>query len=219
MNVFKELTIKKVNISSDTTKEELENALSCAKWNKIDVINWKEYSYQPDVKFRMIYSDSAFIIQYAVKEKYIRAKASEDNGQVNLDSCVEIFISPDGCNLYYSLESNCAGVCLFNVGESRYNREFGDPALFERIKRYPSLGREPFALERKGDFEWDIVLVLPYDCLFKHPGYTPDGQQAKANFFKCGDELTEAAFLTWNPIKSGNPDFHRPECFGIIKFK
>jgi len=218
-STMKELTIKKISVSTDAPKEVLVEALSTAAWNKIDVINWEEFPYCPDVQFRMAYSDSAFIIQYKVKEKYIRAKASEDNGRVHLDACVEIFIAPDGGEEYYSLESNCVGVCLYNIGASRYNREFGDPALFERIKRYPSLGREPFAEERTGDFDWDIVLVLPYDCLFKHPGYTPEGKQAKANFFKCGDELTEAHFLTWNPVQAKQPDYHRPECFGILKFE
>jgi hypothetical protein len=215
---MKELTIKKVPVAADAAWDEIKSALEASEWNSIDVINWPEYSYRPQVQFRLAYGDSAFFIQYRVKEKYIRARAAEDNGHVNLDACVEIFISPDGGDLYYSLESNCAGVVLFNVGEGRHNREFSAPELLTKIRRLPSLGREPFE-ESTGDFEWELLLTLPYECLFKHPGYTPEGKQAKANFFKCGDELTEEHYLTWNPIKAPQPDYHRPECFGTVKFE
>jgi hypothetical protein len=216
----KELIIKKVPFTVEMTKMDINRLMESVSWNKIDVINWAEFSYRPDVQFRMAYSDSAFIVQYKVKEKYIRAKASEDNGRVNLDACVEIFISPDGEKGYYSLESNCVGVCLFNYGNSRYNREFGPPELFGQIRRYPSLGYEPFAEERKGDFDWDLTLVLPYGCLFKHSGFVPEkGKQGRINFYKCGDELTEEHYLTWSPIQSEKPDYHRPECFGIVKFE
>jgi hypothetical protein len=215
---MKELTIKKIPVTSDMPQEDIARAMEVAEWNKIDVINWPEYSYRPDVQFRLAYSDSAFIIQYRVKEKYIRARAAEDNGRVNLDACVEIFISPDGGDLYYSLESNCAGVVLFNVGKDRYDREFSAPELLTKIRRMPSLGREAFE-ERIGEFEWELLLTLPYECLFKHPGYTSEGKQAKANFYKCGDELTEEHYLTWNPIKAEKPDYHRPECFGMVKFE
>ena len=35
---------------------------------------------------------------------------------------------------------------------------------------------------------------------------------------KCGDDLTVPHFLSWNPIKTEKPDFHRPEFFGTVKF-
>ena len=105
---MKELTIKKIPVATGAAWDEIKSALAASEWSAIDVINWPEFSYRPQVQFRLAYGDSAFFIQYRVKEKYIRARAAEDNGHVNLDACVEIFISPDGGDLYYSLESNCA---------------------------------------------------------------------------------------------------------------
>jgi hypothetical protein len=43
--------------------------------------------------------------------------------------------------------------------------------------------------------------------------------KCKANFYKCGDELSQPHYLSWNNIKSGKPNFHLPEFFGEINFK
>ena len=40
----------------------------------------------------------------------------------------------------------------------------------------------------------------------------------RANFYKCGDKTLQPHFLSWSPIHSEKPDFHRPEDFGIINF-
>lgn len=39
----------------------------------------------------------------------------------------------------------------------------------------------------------------------------------KANFYKCGDGLTVPHYLSWSPIVTEKPDFHRPEFFNQIK--
>ena len=44
-------------------------------------------------------------------------------------------------------------------------------------------------------------------------------REIKANFYKCGDELQTPHFLSWNPIKIENPDFHRPDFFGTLEFE
>jgi len=35
---------------------------------------------------------------------------------------------------------------------------------------------------------------------------------------KISDELPISHYLSWNPIHTGTPDFHRPEFFGGIRF-
>ena len=42
---------------------------------------------------------------------------------------------------------------------------------------------------------------------------------SSANFYKCGDDTTKPHYISWNPVKSINPDFHRPEHFGILNFQ
>ena len=212
------LIISKCNAPSGASWEEMGKKLEPVSWNNINVVNWAEYNYRPWVQFRMLYSDSEFLLQYQVKEKYIRAMAGHDNGEVWKDSCVEFFLTPANDGIYYNFEFNCAGVCLLAAGPSRNSREAASAETLGKIRRLPSLGRNVFQ-ERKGDVEWNLSLAIPFSCLFKHPGYTPAGKEIHANFYKCGDDLTEPHFLSWNPIKTEKPDFHRPEFFGPVKFE
>lgn len=213
---MKELIVKKVNIAGDAPWSDVLKSLETTEWNDIDTINWPEYGYRPQVQFRTAYTDTAFLLQYKVKEQAVRAIAANDNGEVWKDSCVEFFITPDN-SIYYNFEFNCAGTCLLAAGDSRNGREAAQSNVISPIRRQPSLGRHPFG-ERKGETEWDLALVIPYTCLFKHPDYSPAGKTARANFYKCGDELTVPHFVSWNPIKTETPDFHRPEFFGTVKF-
>ena len=215
--LMKELLIKKVTIKADAPWDEVQKAFETVEWNVIDIVNWSDYPYRPKVEFRMVNGDSALLLQYRVKEQAVRAVATADNGEVWKDSCVEMFINPAGDDLYYNFEFNCIGNCLLAVGATRGGREMAKPEILSQIRRKTSLEKKPF-VERKGETEWELSAVIPFACFFKHPDYLPDGKTARANFYKCGDDLTVPHFLSWNPVKTDKPDFHRPECFGTVKF-
>jgi len=214
---MKELIVNKIDIAGDAPWDEVLKSLESVAWNNIDTVNWAAFSYRPQVQFRLAYCDTAFLLQYKVKEQSVRGLAASDNGEVWKDSCVEFFMTPSDDNIYYNFEANCVGTCLVAAGASRHDRESARNQLVGTIRRFPSLGRHPFG-ERKEETEWDLALVIPYTCLFQHPDYLPAGKTIRANFYKCGDDLSVPHFLTWNPIKTENPDFHRPEFFGTVKF-
>ena len=44
------------------------------------------------------------------------------------------------------------------------------------------------------------------------------GLQARGNFYKCGDRLPVPHYLSWAPIGTPKPDFHRPEYFDRLIF-
>ena len=215
----KELLVKKAIIKADAPWDEVQKALETADWNIIDTANWSEHPYRPMAEFRMVYGDSALFLQYRVKEQAVRAVASADNGEVWKDSCVEMFIKPepDTDDLYYNFEFSCIGFCLLSVGSGRGDREMAKPEILSQIRRKTSLERKPFP-ERKEETEWELTAVIPFAAFFKHSHFLPEGKTARANFYKCGDDLTVPHYLSWNPIKVENPDFHRPEFFGDVKF-
>ena len=213
---MKELVVKKVHTAADASWDEVLKALETAPWEVIDTVNWARFNYRPQAKFRMVYNDSAFLLHYRVKEQAVRALATVDNGEVWKDSCVEFFVKIDDEG-YYNFEFNCVGTCKLAFGASREERESVRNAVISPVRRFPSLGRHPFG-ERKGDVEWDLALVIPFTCLFKHPDYSPAGKTVRANFNKCGDDLTVPHYLSWNPINTEKPDYHRPEFFGTVKF-
>ncbi len=184
----------------------------------IDVINWDTYPLKPEVEFAIAHADNNIYIKYNVHENTIRAQYTEDNGSEPYeDSCVEFFISLDNQEAYYNVESNCIGSILFGGGKPG-DRVRYDDSVTKLIRRYPSLPKEGFD-SKSGDFTWSIVLVVPASLLGVDSTYDLKGKTAKANFYKCGDKLPEAQFLSWNPIDFIKPNFHLPEFFGEIKFE
>lgn len=217
-NKMKELEVLKIDVAS-VKPENLSSVLDETKvqYQSLDVLNWEEFSYRPEVKFRIAYSDEGIYLNYKVKEKSVRAKYGTDNGKVWTDACVEFFVIPGGDSIYYNFEFNCIGTMLLAAGSGRDARESATPDIMEKVERWSSLGNEPFD-ERIGETEWELSLIIPYSAFFKHRIASPEGKTIRANFYKCGDELTTPHFVSWNPIGTEKPDFHRPEYFGVLKF-
>lgn len=187
-------------------------------YQSIQIVNWPAYPYKPEVSFRIAHTEDAILLHYKVTEDSVRAKYEEDNGNVWTDSCVEFFSIPAGDGIYYNLECNCIGTILLAAGAVRNNREHASQEITRQMKRWASLGNQPFE-ERIGECTWEVALLIPYAVFFKHTIKSLDGMDINANFYKCGDELQKPHFLSWNPIKIENPDFHRPDFFGVLEFE
>ena len=93
---MKQLIIKK--IETGTVEASAVPALLDAQgieWNPIACVNWAEYPYQPEVKFRAAHIGDAILLHYQVTEASVRAVALADDGKVWEDACVEFFLSPE----------------------------------------------------------------------------------------------------------------------------
>lgn len=188
-------------------------------YHKIDQNNWDEYPYSPLVSFRIAYSTDEIFLQYNVRERYIRAHYTIDEGSAPYkDSCIEFFITPSQDSIYYNLELNCIGVGTFAYGAQRRERTRFDTNVISKIRRVSTLGREGFET-KEGDFNWSITIAIPVELLYSGKKESLAGRELKANFYKCGDELPQKHYLSWSPIKTEKPDFHRPEFFGTLLFE
>ena len=63
------------------------------------------------------------------------------------------------------------------------------------------------------------MIRIPAECFAYNKIKSFEGKKATANFYKCGEETSEPHYVTWNPIGSENPDYHRPEFFGKVLFE
>ncbi len=203
------------SIGKNAPEEGFPDFLRHFEKHPINILNWLDYPYQPIVEFTSVWSENAIYLFYHVKEEYIMAKTHLDNGPVWKDSCVEFFISPGTDGFYYNFEFNCIGTCLLAYGKSRAKREFAGPDILPLIKRVSSLGNKTFE-EIKGDHEWDLFVEIPAVAFFKHPGFKFHKSLMKANFYKCGDGLSNPHYLSWSPVNTSEPDYHRPEFFGEV---
>lgn len=214
---MKSLNINHKELGHNPKLKQISTTFTDIESNSIGRINWDEFSYKPKVEFKVFYSDSAIYIKYDVFEKAILANHVDTNGPVYQDSCVEFFISP-GDGKYYNFEFNCIGTRYAASGDKRENREITDSKLVETIRTYSTLGSDPFK-ERIGDISWSLTAEIPFNLFTDKNIKDIKGSLMKANFYKCGDELSEPHFVSWNNIDTENPDFHRPEFFGEINFK
>lgn len=212
-----------INFLTESTPHEAAHVpqildAHATEWHTIGCCNWAEtYPYKPKAEFRLACTDEALLLHYRVEEDSIRALCAEDNGRVWTDSCVEMFLSPhpdDGS--YYNLECNCIGSVLLGYHDADGNKSRAAYDVTAGIGRWASLGRSPFA-ERETEGPWEVALIVPFACYWRHAFRPEAGTQMRGNFYKCGDELRTPHFLSWAPIEWERPNFHLPQFFGQLR--
>lgn len=198
--------------------EEISGMLDAQPYHAIDTINWKEFSHLPETTFSVAHSGTEIYLKFRVREKWFVAEKLNDNENVYEDSCVEFFVSPGSDGIYYNFEFNGIGTCLMGSGTGRTDSKRVDPALISKIRRLPSAGRMPVS-QKEDYFTWDLTVAIPVSVFFRHSIDRLGGRRFMANFYKCGDRTKVPHYVTWNPVNTGKPDFHRPEYFGELMFE
>lgn len=214
------LDVPKISIKDSLSFDNVSSILEKnAPLNKVNWLEWKEFPYQPEVQFRIAHDDSLLFLKYYVKEEHILARRKDPNSAVHRDSCVEFFVDPIQNGNYYNFEFNCIGTTHLAYGPRRGERTFIPAELIENeIKTWSTLGKASFE-EKSGMFEWEMVVVIPSSIFTYNKGLNFSKLVSNANFYKCGDDTTKRHYLSWKPVKTPNPDFHRPEYFGILNFQ
>lgn len=187
-------------------------------WQGVDNNNWaKDFPYAPLVRFRTCHNGETLSVEFDVKESCTKASESKNNGRVWEDSCVEFFISFDDSG-YYNFEFTCIGIMLLGFRKTKPDVTHASDAVIETIKRTSTYPRECFE-EIVGENAWTLNVEIPKTAFFAHKFDSLNGVEATANFYKCGDNLTQAHFLSWNKIETANPNFHVPQFFGKVVFE
>lgn len=201
-------------------------------YQPIHRVNWPEaYPYAPRVEVALAHTGSYLLVHYRVEENCVRAVAEEDGGRVWEDSCCELFLQPSASDEvttpYYNIECNCAGTLLVAVGKDRHGRQPAPANVLQDVSRWSSLteGVQPLANGRcvvpmqEGHFSWHLALVVPVSTFFAHAIGDLSGVVMRGNLYKCGDQLVVPHFLSYFPINTPQPDFHRPEFYGEVVFE
>ena len=202
------------HVTIEYAGEILENE---GKREALDSLNWaKEFPYRPITTFNIGRSSDAIYIKYDVHGSMLRAIYTNDQDPVYEDSCVEFFCQRPGDEHYMNFEFNCIGTCLASRRKGRKDEVHPlSPEQMQLIGRHSSLGRRAFN-EMEGMFAWDLAVKIPFTLLGYAKGEVPES--LLGNFYKCADGTESPHFLSWSPIKTEKPDFHRPEFFGELTF-
>jgi len=201
------------SINSQTPLQKISAVLDSEEQHFINIAPWPDYSYLPKVSFAVIHSNTAICLKYFVDESYVQAHYHQVNDPVYNDSCVEFFIGFDDVGRYYNLEFNCLGTALVGYGKSN-DRDYLEKDIIENVSRYTSL--QPGFKE--GALQWQLTLMIPVTVFCFDKISTLQGSKARANFFKCGDQLPQKHYCAWNKVHSSKCNFHLPEYFGSMEF-
>ena len=185
----------------------------------IDQINWENpYQNTPRVQCKIAYNEQALFLKFQVEENTFRGQEVNDNGSIWEDSCVEFFIQPlPSSAFYYNFEFNAIGALLIGYGTGRNDRILADSVIINSVRREIHLSVSRGGGKRDS-FCWELITEIPFTALFKTDFAPQDGTVIKANIYKCGNKLPSPHFLSWQPIHTEHPDFHRSEFFGSLIF-
>lgn len=192
-------------------EQRILQTLRSIERHEVGYLNWNEYSYAPQVGFHFAFSDKVIALLWEVKEDHVRAVSLEDNGPVWEDSCVEFFVSDPDSPAYFNFEMNCIGTMLASRKMSRYDAGHFGPDKMHLIRNFGSLAHETIDIQGK-DQEWWRVVLIPFSVI----GLDEAPASLRCNFYKCGDNCAQTHYLSWAPIDTPAPDFHRPDFFGEV---
>jgi hypothetical protein len=212
MKTLAVIGVKEINYESSIT--EVSGLLDRIDKNEINIAPWTSYPYKPSAGFTIAYGPDCIFLKYFIVEKQIRAVNDEPNSPVWQDTCVEFFVSFNDGKQYYNFEINCIGTILAAYGPNLEHRDFLPEKTIATIRTYTIIDKfsEPTLIH------WDLIAVIPFTAFTHDKISALTGTRARANFYKCGDKLTEPHYMTWNDIKSAKPDFHLPAFFGTLIF-
>jgi hypothetical protein len=179
---------------------------------KIDTLDWpKDFWYKPEVSAKLGHTDDKIFVKFHVMEEHAQAVTTFDNGPVWEDSAVEFFVKTPESPFYYNFENNCIGAILAARHASRSDAQPFTEEQIAKLTHVSSLKHEPLADTAA---EWTLLLGIPFESIGIPFGQVPS--ILNANFYKCGDKTKIPHYLSWSPIATDHPDFHRPEFFGKL---
>ena len=215
MNTVKRIKIPYIEGLEQLSLAELDLALerSGSKF-AVSENNWPAaFPYGPDCNGVIARSQEHLAIAFHVRGLDIRGTELEDNGNTWEDSCCEFFVTHPFDGTYYNFELNCIGTLLAAKRTSRTEKVMFTPDQTAQVKRFTSFPHQAVESSEKV-FTWTAALLIPFRLIGIDPAALP--VSLRGNFYKCGDRTAHPHYLSWNPIKTPKPDFHRPEFFGEL---
>jgi Carbohydrate-binding family 9 len=198
-------------------------------WAQADTLEIQHFrsessGHHPQTAARLLYDQHGIYGIFRIQDRYVRCLRTQYHDPVWKDSCVEFFAQPKPERGYFNFEFNCGGafLCCYITNPERTPEGFKEfikvPAGIGKTIRTRSSLPARIETEIVEPVVWTLSFFIPF-ALFEHylgPLGTSVGQEWRGNFFKCADETSHPHWASWSPVDELN--FHRPDCFGTIRF-
>lgn len=183
-------------------------------WGSVPALSLDNILWEPDCGIcagaQLCHDGERLYVHLRAVEKDIRAEYTAPLSPTYEDSCLEFFFMPESEDRYFNFEINPNGCLYIGFGHDRYD----STALYREDMR------EYFDIRSaRTDDGWEVYFSIPLEFLnVFYNGYSYSGT-LMANVYKCGDKTEHRHYLSWNPVRSEKPDFHRPQDFGRMVFE
>ena len=218
------------NIRRANAKPTLSAAdCSYLDWSEIESVSVNKFLpessvHRPLTLARLLYDARGLHGQFQVEDRFVRCIRTEYGSEVWKDSCVEFFVEPKpGCG-YFNFEFNSGGAFLVNHivdptrtvdGFKEFVRIPESVATAVQVRASLPPVSEPEIAEA---VTWTLEFFIPFTLLETYVGAmgAVADQRWLGNFFKCAEDNSHPHWAAWSPVDEFN--FHRPHCFGELRF-
>ena len=192
----------------------ITRVLTSPDWTGVPALQVDEHLWLPSEQISMTvqicYDAQGFYVHMKAVEPHVRAAYTGPLSMVCQDSCMEWFFAPlEGDSRYLNFEINPNGRTFIGIGSARGDNvrlaPMNEEALFQKKVR-------------RTDDGWEAYYTIPVSFLqVFYPDYTMrSGAVVRANCYKCGELTDPEHYISWNPVTSPTPDFHRACDFGTM---
>ena len=159
--------------------------------------------------------DQGLFVKMVCEESNPRREFTQPRDPVCEDSAMEVFVgfaeegkAVNNNSIYLNYEVNANGAMRVAFRKDRY-----DLTLLP-VEDISMLNIKTIIHEQT----WEVCYHVPFALIQKYiPRYQYEqGMTIRTNFYKCGDETDFPHFGIWHEYPLNEPDFHRPELFGIV---
>jgi hypothetical protein len=212
----KKLNVSFLHYGSSDDVAVIGRALDKLQSHTIDITPWHMKKQVPKPTFSIAYGTDSIFLKYYVTERNLRVVHTRINDPVYKDSCVEFFMAFEHERSYYNFEFNALGNALVGYGSGSKDRVLLPAQLIKKIKT--QMLATMLHEQEEGLVYWELTTIIPFVLFTHHKITSLSGETCAANFNKCGDDLADPHFLTWNNIQTPSPDFHSRDFFGMMEF-
>lgn len=205
-----------ITVKATANRYTITHVTAEPDWSTVPVLDMDNQPWTDPVDIsahaQICYGDDALYVHLWAREANIRAEYTSTDVQGNPfeDSCMEFFFAPVANDArYFNIEMNPNCCIYLGVGTGRYDRV----RMLDGIETL-----QPVAT-RTAD-GWDLTYKVPFEFIRTiFPNFqAKTGGVMLGNLYKCGNLTVQKHYLSWNPMSSEKPDFHRPQDFGVLVF-
>ncbi len=173
---------------------------------------------------RMLYGASCLYVAFQCEDDYVWGTFSETDTEIYTEECVEAFLCPSGkTRQYYEINVSPRNT-VFDAFILNGRPLQGERTNFRGLKEYTCEGlltkvHVEGALGTPGAKGWSAEFAIPFTSLVGADRLVPrPGDEWRMNLFRIDSpRKDQMEFYSWSA--TGANDFHRPWCFGTLRFQ